>query len=149
MVTNLFSYFKNFLRYFLKKLLIFNWKIIVWQYCVGFCHAATWITHRYACVPSFLNLLPTPIHRSRLSQSTGFELPASHRKFPLAVYFTHGNVHVSMLLSQFTLPSPSATVSTSPFTMSAFPLLPCTEVHRYHLSIFRKCINIQYLFFSF
>ena len=35
-------------------------------------------------------------HPSRLSLRTRFELHASHSKFPLAIYFTHGNVQVSM-----------------------------------------------------
>ena len=37
--------------------------------------------------PPILNLVPcpTPSHASMLSQSTGFELPASYSKFPLAV----------------------------------------------------------------
>ena len=30
----------------------------------------------------------------------------SHRKFPLAIYFIHGKVFVSMLVSQFVPPSP-------------------------------------------
>ena len=74
-----------------------------------------------------------PIH-SRLSQSTKSELPASYSKLSLAVYFTHGNGYVSMLLSQFSPPTPSFTVSTSLF-MSAFPLLPCKEVHWYNLTL--------------
>ena len=45
--------------------------------------------------------LPFTSHPSRLSRSTGFELPASYSKFPLAIYCTYGNVYVSMLLSQF------------------------------------------------
>ena len=60
-----------------KKLFIFNWRIIVLQYCVGFCHTSTWISHRYTYVPFFLkgghvflfdmsHLLP---HPSRLLQS--------------------------------------------------------------------------------
>ena len=36
--------------------------------------------------------------------------------FPLAFYFTYGNVYVSMLFSQFIPPSPSPTVSTSVFS---------------------------------
>ena len=50
---------------------------------------------------------PTPSHPSRLSQNTWFELPVLYSKFPLAIYFTHYNVNVSMLLSQFIPPSPS------------------------------------------
>ena len=60
-----------------------------------------WISHKYACVPSLLNLLPILQHN-----------------FPLAVYFIHSNIHVSKLLSQFVPPSPSLTVSTGLFSMS-------------------------------
>ena len=45
--------------------------------------------------------IPLGCHRAR------FELPESHSKFPLAVYFTCGSVHVSMLLSPLFPPSPS------------------------------------------
>ena len=37
----------------------FNWRIIALQYCVGFCHTAAWISHRYTYVPSLWNLPPT------------------------------------------------------------------------------------------
>ena len=29
----------------------FNWSIITLQYCDGFCHTSTWISHEQACVP--------------------------------------------------------------------------------------------------
>ena len=32
--------------------LIFNWKIIALQYCVGFCHISTWISHQFSSVQS-------------------------------------------------------------------------------------------------
>ena len=44
---------------FFKKKIIFNWRIIALQYCVGFCYLPTWVGHRYTYVPSLLNLLPT------------------------------------------------------------------------------------------
>ena len=44
------------------------------------------------------------------------ELLVSHSKFPLAIYFTYGNVYVSMLLSQFVPPSSCLTMSTSLFS---------------------------------
>ena len=31
------------------------------------------------------------------------ELPASYRKFPLAMYFTYGNIYVSVLLLQLSM----------------------------------------------
>ena len=43
---------------------------------------------------------PFPCHPSRLSQSTGFGFPTSYIKLPLAIYFTDGNVYVSMLFYQ-------------------------------------------------
>ena len=58
-------------------------------------------------------------------QSTRFEWI----KFPLIIYFPYGNVSVSVLVFQFVARSHSRTVSTSLFTVSASPLLPCTWVH--------------------
>ena len=51
--------------------------------------------------PSSLNALPppSPPYSSGLSQSTGFGCPASRIELALAIYFTYGNVHVSMLSS--------------------------------------------------
>ena len=80
---------------------------------------------------------PIPPHPSRLSQSMEFGLPGLHSKFPLDNYFPYGNVHVSMLPCHGnSSPHPllPLTVSTSLFPMTAFPLLPCRQVHQYHLS---------------
>ena len=67
---------------------------------------------------------PSPSHPSRLSQSSGSELPASYSEFPLAVYFTHGGVYVSVLLSQFVPPSPSPPLSLTLSSMSASHCCP-------------------------
>ena len=75
---------------------------------------------------------PSPSHPSRLSQSTGFGIPMSYSKFPLAISFTYGNVCVSVLFSQSSHPLlPREGVSRSMFFMSASPseravLLPLT-----------------------
>ena len=44
-------------------------------------------------------LFPSPPHISGLSQSTGFECPASCIEFALVIYFTYGNICVSVLFS--------------------------------------------------
>ena len=31
--------------------ILFNWRLITLQYCGGFCHTLTWISHGYTCVP--------------------------------------------------------------------------------------------------
>ena len=36
---------------------IFNWRVIVLQCCVGFCHTTTWVSHKHTYVSSSLNLL--------------------------------------------------------------------------------------------
>ena len=49
----------------------------------------------------------------------------SHRAHSRVVCFTRAGVRISMLLSPFVPASPSLTVSTSLFSVSASPLLPC------------------------
>ena len=45
---------------FLKKIIYFIWRLITLQYCSGFCHTLTWISHGYTCVshPEPPSLLP-------------------------------------------------------------------------------------------
>ena len=90
-----------------KKLIYFNWRLITLEYCGGFCHTLTWISLGYTCVPLAWTPLPppSPSHPSGLSQCTGFECPVSCVKLGLAIYFTYGNIHVSMLFSQIIPPS--------------------------------------------
>ena len=56
--------------FFFFNLFIFNWRIIDVQYCVGFYHTSTWISHEYIHVPSVLNVVPKshPILPPRSSQ---------------------------------------------------------------------------------
>ena len=37
--------------FFFFKFIYFNWRLITLQYCSGFCHTLTWISHRCTCVP--------------------------------------------------------------------------------------------------
>ena len=101
--------------FFKKKIIYFNWRLITLQCCGGFCHTLTWISHRCTCVP----------HPSGLSQCTGFECPVSCIKLGLVIYFTYGNIHVSVLFSQIIPPSPSPTESKSLFFTSVSLLLSC------------------------
>ena len=55
------------------------------------------------------------------------------QRIPLAIYFTYGNRYYY----HATIPAPPPpTASTSLLSLSASPLLPCKEVHHYHLSRF-------------
>ena len=57
----LFIYLLLFLIY-----IHFNWRLITLQYCSGFCHTLTWISHGFTCVPhpeppSHLSPHPIPL----------------------------------------------------------------------------------------
>ena len=84
-------------------------------HCVGFCHTSTWISHTYTHVPCLLNLptSPPPIPLPKVVTEHQDELPVLYSNFPLAIYVTHCNVYISMLLSQLLPPSPSPAESTS------------------------------------
>ena len=115
---SLLSFFLSFSLFFF---FYFNWRLIIWQYCGGFCYTSTWISHGCTCVPH-----PHPSSPSHLwgsSQCTSPEHPASCIKSGLLIYFTYVNIHVSMLFSQIIPPSPSPTVSNSLFFTSGSLLL--------------------------
>ena len=79
----------------------------------------TWISYKYAYIPSFLSLSPN--HHPTLLVITEHwaELPVLYICFLPAIYPTHGSADMSVLRSQFVPPSASSAVSTRPFSMSA------------------------------
>ena len=70
------------------KILCILLRMIALQCCVGFCHTATRICHRYTYVlPSWTSLPPpTPLG----CPEPWVELPVSYSKSPLATYFAYG-----------------------------------------------------------
>ena len=55
---------KILLNYLFFSLIYFNWKLINLQYCGGFCHTLTWISHGCTCIPLSWDpshFLPHPI----------------------------------------------------------------------------------------
>ena len=56
----LFSGF--FFFFFFSSFTYISWRLITLQYCSGFCHTLTWISHGFTCVPDPPSLfLPHPI----------------------------------------------------------------------------------------
>ena len=64
---------------------------------------------------------PTPL----VDTEPRFEFPKSHNKFPLAIYFTYGDVSVHVTLSIHLTLSSLLPLSISLFSVSVSPLLPC------------------------
>ena len=58
----IFSFLQSVVWFFiffsLKKLIYFNWRLITLQYCGGFYHTLTWISHECTSVPAVPNLPP-------------------------------------------------------------------------------------------
>ena len=83
--------------------------------------------------PSATQLPPNPIPLG---------CPSSYIKFALVIYFTYGNIHVSMLFSHIIPPLPSPTESKSLFFISVSLLLSHIQGHHYHLSKFHIYVLI-------
>ena len=59
-----FSRSKFFFFFFFFSFVFISWRLITLQYCSGFCHTLTWISHKFTCVPRPdppSHLLPHPI----------------------------------------------------------------------------------------
>ena len=79
-----------------------NWRIIETNDVVSFC-----CTTGESALCTHMPLPPTTPSPTRRGQSENqSELPVLYSSFPPAIYFTHGSVYVSVLLSEFTSPSP-------------------------------------------
>ena len=91
----------------------------------------------YMCSPTWAPLPPpSPSYPTGSSQCISPEHPVSCIKPGLAICFTYGNIHVSMLFSQIIPPSPSPTESKRLFYIAVSLLLSLIQGYCYHLSKF-------------
>ena len=81
--------------FFKKKFIYFNLRLITLQYCSGFRHTSTQISH--GCTRITHPETPSHLPPHPIPQCTGPEHPVSCIEPGLAIYFTYGNIHVSML----------------------------------------------------
>ena len=94
--------------------------------------------HIYMC-PPILNLppCPSPPHPSGLSQSTGFECPASCIELALVIYFTYGNIHYPLKSYQ------SCLLPQNPEVFSLHLCLFCCLAYRISIIIFLNSIYMH------
>lgn len=74
----------------------FYWSIIVLQCCISFCCNVKWISYMHTYIPSLLDLSPSPAPSYPPRSSQRAERPVLYSRFPLASYFTHGHVYMSI-----------------------------------------------------
>ena len=129
----------NTLQYSLKKIIYFIWRLITLQYCGGFCHTLTWISHGYTCVPhpklpSHLPPHPIPLGcPSALALSALFHAlnldssSISHMVIYMFQYYSLKSSH-SCLLPQ------------SPKVCSLYLCLFCCLAYRVIITIFLNSI---------
>ena len=118
------------------------------QYCAGFCHTTTWISHKYTYVSSLLNLPPAPHpdYPSGLSQSTLHMSPPSWTflQLPTPAYpsgLSQSTLHMSPPSWTFLqLPTPVYPSGLSQSTLlsfllySNFPLAICFAYDNVYVS---------------
>ena len=111
---------------FFSSFIFISWRLITLQYCSGFCHTLTWISHGFTCIPH-----PDPPSTS-LSTRFLWVFPV-HQAWALVlcihpglvICFTIDNINVSMLFSWNIPPLPSPTESKSLFYTSVSLFLFC------------------------
>ena len=124
---------------------IFNWRIINLQYCVGFCHTSTWISHSYTYVLSLLNLPPTASYPSSCLRALGLS-PLHHTADSHWLSIFH---MVMSMFWCFSLDSSHPLLSPlCPQVCSLCLRLHCKQVHQYHLSRFHIYALIYHICFS-
>ena len=114
------------LSFFFSHLFFISWRLITLQYCSGFCHTLTRISHGFTLFPipippptslSTRSLWVSPVHKARALVSC--------IQPGLMICFTVDNMYVLMLFSRNIPPSPSPTESKSLFCTSVSLFVFC------------------------
>ena len=67
-------FFNFFIIFYFFPFIFISWRLITLQYCNGFCHTLTWISHGFTCIPHRSPLPPpSPSHPSGSSRCTSPE----------------------------------------------------------------------------
>ena len=97
-----------------------SWRLITLQYCSGFCHTLTWVSHGVTCIPhpdppSHLPLYPIPLG---LPSAPGPSTCLMHPTWAGDLF----HLQVALVLKVF-----SFYILLFPLTTSSFSLSPCLQ----------------------
>ena len=120
-------------------LFYFNWRLITLQYCGGFCHTFTWISHGCTCVPH--PDPPSPSQPSGSSQCTRPEHPVSCIKHGLVIYFTYDIIYMFQCYSLKS--SHPRLLPQSPKVCSLHLCLFCCLAYRGIVTIFLNSVYVH------
>ena len=124
------------------KLIYFNWRLITLQYCSGFCHTLTWISHGCTCVP----------HPEPPSHFPPHPIPQGHPSAPALSTQSHASNldwrSVShMIIHMFQCYSLKSShrrlLPQSPKDCSIHPCLFCCLTYRVIVTIFLNSIYMR------
>ena len=120
-----------------------SWRLITLQYCSGFCHTLTWISHGFTCVPHPAPPFCLPPHPIPLGLPSAPALSTCLMHPTWAGDLFHPwYVLVSKLFSQNTPPSPFPTKSKS------LAIYICVSFSVFHIGLSFN-MSILYFFFLF
>ena len=121
-----------FCPHFLK--IYFNWRLVTSQYCGGFCHIFTWISHGCTCVP----------HPEPLSHLPPHPIPLGHPSAPVLSTLFHAlNLDwpsiSHMIICMFQCYSLK---SSPPPLLPQIPRVCSLHLHLFHCLPFRVTVTI-------
>ena len=123
-------------------LIYFNWRLITLQYCSGFCHTLTWISHGCMCVP----------HPEPPSHIPPHPIPLGHPSEPALSTLSHAlnldwrsvSHMIIYMFQRYSLRSShSLPLSQSPKVCSLHLCLFCCLTYRVIITIFLNSIHMH------
>ena len=110
------------LYFFIFSFIFISWRLITLQYCSGFCHTLTWISHGFTCIP---HPDPPRYHTLKSSglQNAGFLLPCGLCWLPFSCGLS-SVICPMCIVSSFIIWQISNSPIISPFTSLSSGALP-------------------------
>ena len=134
---------KSLLRFFVVVVLFFkiylNWRLTTLQYCGGFCHTFTWISHGSSCVPHSQTPSHLPPHSIPRGHPSAWALSTLYHASNLA-WWSISNMIIYMFQCYSLKSSHPHLLPQSPKVCSLHPCLFCYLAYRVIITIFLNSV---------